>query len=120
MPALLRPEGRWAAGLAGLYYVALLSLSSIPGPELPQANLPGLDKLVHVGVYAGLGWILGGIGWPWPGLLFFGAMAGAADEIYQLSIPGRQASVWDWLADTLGVGAGLWLRARLAPVEARS
>nr|WP_249115830.1 VanZ family protein [Azoarcus sp. L1K30] len=41
---------------------------------------------------------------------------GALDEVTQIFLPGRTASVGDWLADALGVGlavAGLWVWWRL-------
>ena len=31
----------------------------------------------------------------------------ASDEIHQLFVPGRQADVSDWLADIIGLAAGL-------------
>ncbi|MDR2898141.1 MAG: VanZ family protein [Spirochaetaceae bacterium] len=31
---------------------------------------------------------------------------GAADEIHQYFVPGRDCNVWDWIADTIGAFAG--------------
>jgi VanZ family protein len=56
------------------------------------------------------------------GALALTSLVGAADEIFQRSVPGRESSVSDWSADTLGaalaVGFILWL-ARDAGREAR-
>jgi len=54
-------------------------------------------------------------------LLFSAAIAsayGAIDEAHQYFVPGRDSSVWDWAADTLGalIGASLpLLYYRLSP-----
>lgn len=115
IPRLLRPEASRAALAALIYYLALLSLSTIPGTSLPPSDLPGLDKLIHLTLYAGLGWLLAGTHWPTPILLALALCAGAMDELYQLITPGRQASLGDWLADALGSLTGIWIRQKLAP-----
>ena len=38
---------------------------------------------------------------------------GAFDEWHQISIPGRQASAYDLLADALGVALGIWVAGRV-------
>jgi hypothetical protein len=71
--------------------------------------LPSLipaDKFVHAVLYAGLCglWLWARPGRPWQALGL--AMAyGAVDEWHQSWVPGRDASVLDWLAD--GVGASI-------------
>ncbi|GAB4242944.1 MAG: hypothetical protein OHK005_07050 [Candidatus Methylacidiphilales bacterium] len=110
------PTGRWAVVAAALYYLALILISSVPGPELPKVETPGLDKLIHLIFYAGLGWLLAGSGWSLPTVLLVGALAGAADEGFQLMVPGRDASLLDWIADGVGVMMGAWARQRWVPV----
>jgi hypothetical protein len=85
-------------------------MGSIPGPYL--------DKLVH-GTYYGVMAILFDRGFG--GRLAVVAMAiaiavGAADEIHQISVPMREASVFDWMADVAGsvVFTLLWRAARRA------
>lgn len=68
------------------------------------------DKLVHAGLFALLGW-LGARSWSLPpqrwrlvvGLLLLGVLT----EALQSLIPGRSASLGDWLADAVGVFSGL-------------
>jgi len=101
-PALL-----WAAAI---FFVS--SRSKLP--ELP----PGLlswDKLHHCAAYA-----VGGAAlayarrarpagpWPWAAALL-GSLYGVSDEVHQLFVPGRNSDWHDWLADTVGVLAGIFL-----------
>lgn len=75
------------------------------------------DKLVHASLFVVLG-ALAARGWPRPrqrwralaGLLLLGVLT----EALQSLIPGRSASLGDWLADALGACVGLYLRP-LAP-----
>lgn len=70
------------------------------------------DKLVHASLFALLGW-LGARSWGlaaqrWRlvvGLLLLGALT----ESLQSLIPGRSASLGDWLADASGLAVGLLL-----------
>jgi VanZ family protein len=41
------------------------------------------------------------------------SLLAALDELHQLFIPGRDAEVSDWLADTVGATAGLAVGSRL-------
>jgi len=86
-----------------------------PGIWLP----PHFDKLVHFGLYAILaGWCYLAArrgGWSANTAAFL-AMAlasayGITDEWHQSMVPGRDVSIWDWVADTAG-GATAWLLAR--------
>jgi VanZ family protein len=38
--------------------------------------------------------------------IILGSLAGAADERSQLNVPGRECSVYDWMADTVGAALG--------------
>ena len=99
------PAALWAAVLF------LLSESSGLGVELPS----GADKWVHVGLFMilglSLGWGKGRTGSGVPVLLFvlMGMGYGALDEWHQSFVPGRDASVGDWVADSAGVMLGLVL-----------
>ena len=98
-----------AALCAGVLF--LLSESSGLGIGLP----PGADKLVHGGLFLILGLFLAWgkvrTGSGVSGLLFLlmGVGYGALDEWHQSFVPGRDASVGDWVADSAGVILGLVL-----------
>ena len=102
---------RWIPAL--LWAAAVFSMSSLSRlPRLP----PGLlswDKLQHCAAY-----LVGGAAFahatragergPWPAVAL-GVLYGAFDEVHQYFVPGRNSDVRDWVADTLGVLAGVFL-----------
>ena len=110
--------------LPALAYVTLIFLvSSRPYLRAPL-RFQNADKLVHVLEYGGLGvlWAraLGSTS-RFRGALRGGSMAlmlgmvvGASDEVFQAGVPGRQSSVFDFLADTLGLALAvlIYLGAR--------
>ena len=100
-------------GPAALWAAVLFLLSEWSGPV---GGLPlGADKLVHGGLFLILGlslaWGKGRTGSSVSGLVFLlmGVGYGALDEWHQSFIPGRDASVGDWVADSAGVMLGLVL-----------
>jgi len=101
--------------LPALYYAAILSVSLIPrsgvekvGSFLPMPN----DKVLHLAVYTGFGFVLGALPYPGVPLGMTGSFLGALDEQTQRLAPGRDVSMADWFADILGVSLGLALRRR--------
>jgi VanZ family protein len=100
-----------------LYAVLIFVGSSISGlpPEIPYFDFR--DKVLHIFEFAGLGVLLWrSIQWwklRWsilPILMLswvLGMVYAASDEIHQLYVPGREASAYDWLADIIGLAAGL-------------
>ena len=101
--------------LPALYSVAILSISLLPRTKVEAVNevipLPN-DKVLHLAVYAGFGFVLGGLPYPSIALGTAGSLLGAADEQVQRLAPGRDVSVADWLADILGISLGLAWRRR--------
>ena len=113
-------------------------LSSIPQNELPQIDIEGLDKLIHLSLYTILGFILGraltarfrsDVSWiAYRRWLLLAAILGTAfgitDEWHQHYVPGRAVEVGDLLMDALGsfLGAGLVLfyRAWVLDLEKRN
>lgn len=101
-----------------LYLVLIFALSSIPGFKMP-GYIVFKDKIVHAVEYAGLGWLVHrAVRGTWPGAgtyprvvgsLVGIALFGVADEIYQAGTPGRDSSIFDWMADVLGASLGLFL-----------
>lgn len=99
----------WASALAVALILALtlLPLPVSSGPSL----LPGLDKLVHAGMFGLLALAFGKDLRPFMGrtaLLGCLAALGLAlgTELAQTGIAGRGADVWDALADLAGFCAG--------------
>jgi VanZ family protein len=93
-----------------LYYVALHHLATQPAAA--PVDSYGLDKVAHAAAFAVLGALLvrarPGAGWRQIGaFLLLGAGLGLFDEWSPRSIPGRSASVLDWVADVIGVSIGL-------------
>lgn len=113
------PNGRarWARNwLPVLVYVAIIfTLSAQPYLATPFRFRNG-DKVAHTLEYGGLGVLLvramrSRRGWDRPlaaGLvaLAIGLGIAAADEKFQSFIPGRDSSVFDWMADAGGLILG--------------
>lgn len=86
------------------------------------------DKLLHVAAYMLLGWLVlrathGGISelrlGPTVAAFLLTLAYGASDELHQLSVPGRVASVADGIADALGAGLAILLMGFLGSLRAR-
>lgn len=103
--------------------------SSIPSTDLPNLQIFGQDKLIHLAEYTALGlacWVSGRRHWlatlkarcaaAWcallVGLVLPCALWAASDELHQ-RVVGRDCSGWDWLADVLGLLLAAWLAHRL-------
>lgn len=114
------PDGRrvrWGMPAFATVVVVSLVVLFAPAGNVPGA-LPGVDKLVHGGLFlmlaltgrwAGLRSVVLG-----PALVVY---AGGSEVLQGLAVIGRTASVADWAADAAGVLAGLLLWARLSRAE---
>jgi VanZ family protein len=102
-----------AAALYGLIFY-LSSLERWP----VEVGWEGFDKMAHALMFGLLGAALAyGFGRPTrretaAAFLAAGVLA-ALDEIHQRFVPGRDASLWDFLADLAGAGAGVGIFRRL-------
>ena len=108
----------WVPSL--LYMALIFAISSMEQPPLPMPKFEWLtiDKLYHFIEYAILGGLLA---WAFvkakppvvPSALIWGLAAvisilyGASDEWHQTFVPGRLATLADWVADALGSIAGV-------------
>lgn len=103
-----------------VWLLLIWTLSSLPGNHLPAPKIIGFDKLAHVGVYFMLGLLtnrmlrLLGISrknfW-WIYLIL--AASAALDELHQYLIPQRSVSIWDFVANSAGLGMAFganWIR----------
>jgi len=101
--------------LAGLYMAGLFALSSVPDDKcepfiaeyLPP---PKVQNALHVPVYAGLAFLMWrGLGGPRRRAALLAAALttayGVTDEVHQMFVVGRTASVTDALANALGAFA---------------
>ena len=117
-----------------LAYVALIFiLSSMPRLR-PPFGFVNSDKVVHMGEYLILGWLLGRGLRTVPRLgsllaagltaIALGSAVACADELYQAHVPGRDSSVLDWTADFLGLTLAqvgyVWLKRPAAGAPART
>lgn len=107
---------RWTAwGPAALWAGVLFFLSAIPGADVPPWLFPGEDKLAHLVLYAVLGATLargrrrGAPGMPAWIPPTWGWLYAVSDEWHQSFVPGRDASLGDLAADTVGLLAGYGL-----------
>ena len=111
-----------AALIAALVWAGLLFWqSSSSGAGSLLSFLPaGSDKVAHFGAYAVLAALLSlaagnaKLGWA------LAVAYGISDEIHQLFVPGRFASVGDLVADSLGAALGAGLVAYLLPRSRRT
>ena len=99
----------------GLYWLAMFALTHSPVVPTPKIAVRGIDKFVHLGMFAGLGFLLctAGTIFRHPQrrvfAMVFGVVAayGAFDEVTQQLVPNRFSDFHDWIADMLGAGIGI-------------
>lgn len=97
----------WVALVAGTIFLAssreVVATPGLPGPE---------DKYAHFLVYGLLGTLLCRLRHGWGAACWAVAAAslfGLSDEWHQTFVAGRDASVGDWIADTLGAALAVGL-----------
>lgn len=110
-----------AYGCLFLGWAVTLWFLSAANPSLDKVpDIPHIDKIVHFGYFWGGGTLLAGyVGLKWPmvsrGRLFWVVtmlccVIGRLDEYHQGFVPGRSGNdSGDWLADTLGGMAGVFV-----------
>jgi VanZ family protein len=110
-------ELKLRAWILTVAYLALIfGISSIPQGPLSRSCVKVSDKLAHLAEYAGFGLFLTvalrrtlSLARPWMLVIIVvgaGAAIGALDETYQLSVPGRERELLDWMADVVGMAVG--------------
>ncbi len=121
-----RPPERHGAARFALDWLPVLLYLTVIFAVSAQANLkvpfpfPNSDKVCHLLEYGGLGLLLaralrhgGPVGAATGGAaLLLGMATGAADELFQRSVPGRQSSPYDWAADTAGLALAILIYRR--------
>jgi len=96
-----------------IWFCLIWILSSLPSQHIPSVNITCFDKLEHIGVYAVLSCLLG----YWLSFkdwkltiviliyLLLLLLAGL-DEYHQTYIPGREVSLYDFMANSAGIIIG--------------
>lgn len=108
-----------------VYWIALFIGTHVPPSDVPNLGRHG-DKVLHFGAYAGLAFLACSLFWAraWPlraTVLLVVPMLlgyGVLDEFLQMFV-GRNAEVWDWVADTIGVLIGTSTFVVVRPVLER-
>ena len=83
--------------------------SSMSDLTVPDLGISFTDKIIHFGLYGLLGWLLArGFNLAdskYPVLLpiVIGMVFAVSDELHQAFVPGRDADVFDVMADFLGI-----------------
>jgi VanZ family protein len=92
------------------YAAQIVALYIAVQPGQPyELHFPGEDKLIHAGGFALMGLLLmagamlAGRGWWYFTGVFSGFLLGALTEILQIWVRGRKATVWDWVANFVGL-----------------
>lgn len=110
----------WRLGLLGLALLLNIGfyLPSIPDGT-PGVGVPGLDKAVHVVVFALTVWAAGRVlapvsRFPMGWVVIAAAAHAGLIELIQLALPERGGSGGDLVADIVGIalGVGLWIGER--------
>jgi VanZ family protein len=103
-----------------LWAVVILVLTSVPTPAGPGGGL-GLDKAVHLVLYAILGWLAiraasRGSFRARTAAVTLAAIAlfAVVDELHQVFIPWRTGDISDWVADLTGGAIGIAFAAATA------
>jgi hypothetical protein len=110
---------RVLTGPAPFAAVVLISLVVLfaPASATPSALPPGVDKAVHLLLFAALAWTGRWAGLPVPGLAVGLVAYAVGSEVLQGVLPiGRSPDPLDAVADTIGVAVGLVAARRFARV----
>ena len=101
-----------------IYWIFLFIATSLPATHVPSFAVG--DKIKHFGAFFGLSILLSlTLIYQNKVLLFkkyfvvsalaISSIYGLVDEIHQSFIPGRNSEFLDWLADSLGAAAGVFI-----------
>jgi len=109
----------WLKIPAIVYSLIIFTLSSLPQEKVPAIEIWNFDKVLHLIEYTIYGIFLSlafasaehekvarrAI----PLSLLTGLLFAITDELHQYFVPGRFCSIYDWLADAIGIGLGIYL-----------
>ncbi|MDZ4182846.1 MAG: VanZ family protein [Candidatus Cloacimonadaceae bacterium] len=106
--------------LAALIWLAgIWTASSIPAEDMPSIKVISIDKLAHVGVYFVLALLVNRsllnyrVKRNYALMVYLLLLISAGmDEYHQYFIPGRSVSIYDFIANGIGLLGGLLLFVR--------
>lgn len=97
--------------------ITLTWLSSIPELVTPDLGFTWQDKFYHLVAYTVYGFTAilasyavrpsASVAWRGWAVLLVGLTFGAVDELHQSFVPGRDGSIYDWVADAIGIHCAL-------------
>ena len=108
---VLRVHGELSRAVLAVTVLVSLAVLFAPGDDVPSAP-PGVDLLVHLLLFCALA-----LAGRWAGIrpvplaVLLVAYGGVSEVVQAVSDLQRSGSVVDWLADVVGVAAGLRLWA---------
>ncbi len=112
-----------------IYALMIFITSSIPGHSLPKLKIISFDKLMHCCIYFGLGILLFkanneqlNISKKYIFLLtlLIGLGYGISDEIHQLFVQNRSSTIYDVIADFVGIIIGASCILKFSPNKGKS
>lgn len=87
----------------------------IPGPDLPDVDIGGFDKLIHLGMFGAWAFAVrydfDRTPFPYFGFLLAGILFSGVTEVLQLLVEGRTFDFYDMAADAVGLLAGFAISA---------
>lgn len=106
----------------GGWLILIFILSAYPKAIIPQGKYISWDKIAHLTEFGVLGYLAARAAYfsgvsvlhkYWlPLTLVFGIIYAVSDEWHQLHVPGRWASPYDVIADSVGIILGIWFFSR--------
>ena len=93
------------------YIITILALSTIPGGSIPKIDIWSFDKILHIIEYSILAFLMiNALKIPSNvsilGIIVFGIAYGGFNEIWQGLIADRSASIYDAIANGIGMIIG--------------
>jgi len=93
------------------YIIAILAVSTIPGGAIPKFNIWSFDKILHIIEYFILAFLMINVlkkptNLSILGIIIFGIVYGGFNEIWQGVVAGRHPSIYDAIANGIGMIIG--------------
>ncbi|MFC1593541.1 VanZ family protein [Candidatus Neomarinimicrobiota bacterium] len=93
------------------YIIAILAVSTIPGGAIPKFNIWSIDKILHIIEYFILAFLMINVlkkptNISILSIIIFGIAFGGFNEIWQGIVAGRYASIYDAIANGIGMIIG--------------